>query len=129
MKFLTGQTQAAAVFISETLYDLSRPQSVTQAGDVTSSLLPILGHPGRPEWAVGVPEEPFPIPLHPDRNPAPLIEAFADSISPDELAFFQSIAGMGVTLDLADIIPQAVRDRLRTETDLTADGWFSRGAP
>ncbi len=123
---LSSREQCAAV--SGMLYGLSRPLAVKEAADVTALLLPVIEHPTGEAFALAVPEGPFPIPLHPDRDPAPLIEAFADFISPDELAFFRSIAGKGMTLDLADIIPQAVRDRLRTETDLMADGWFPEGA-
>lgn len=115
-------TKPTAIALSAMLFELSRPNLIQEPGDRTRRLLPILDHPSG-QAAIEVPEEPFAVPLHPERNPARLMEVFGPFISPEEMELFRSIAGRAVVLDLSEIIPRAVRENLKTAEELGPD-WF-----
>jgi hypothetical protein len=124
MKYFITEKQEEALGISATLYSLSRPIGVALEEDVTAYLLNVeQGRNG--DWAIVVPETSFPIPLHPERDPTPLLTQFAAYITPEELAFFQSIEGVGLTLELLQIIPSALQAQFVTFEEMVASKWFS----
>lgn len=132
MKYLTGLTEKQAESISKELFKLSIGTRI--ASSTSQYLLGWMKHPERDEWALVVPDV-VKIPLvvcdDIEKSIATLLAMFDAEMTEEEKSELPELVRYRKTLELheqyillGEIMPQALKLRLKTQVEMEADGWF-----